>query len=123
MGYTQFGIWLARVMEDRGIASQSELGRRLGVSHATVNRWMSGVTRPDYDQVEDLARVLEVSRQEVYQALGVLPKSDDPRLARVLEVWQEATAEEKDTVADIARRVIRGHSSDSSEPSRREADR
>ena len=46
MALNRFGQWLGRRMEEQGIGSQRELGRRIGTTGATVSRWMSGEALP-----------------------------------------------------------------------------
>lgn len=107
VAYTRFGYWLDRMITERELGSQSEVARRLFTSHATVNRWMSGATLPDYNQVAAIAQVLQVSRAEVLTELGVLPDLDDPEFAAIAEVWAAATEDERQTIADVGRSLIR----------------
>lgn len=41
--------------------SQSELGQRVNVSHATINRYERGINEPSFDMVQKLADALDVS--------------------------------------------------------------
>lgn len=107
VAYTRFGLWLDKTITERGLGSQSELARRLYVSHATVNRWMNGVTLPDYNQVAAIARVLGVSRHEVLTELGILPDLTDPEFAAIVELWAAATEEERQMLATIGRGLLR----------------
>jgi transcriptional regulator with XRE-family HTH domain len=95
------------MITERELGSQSEVARRLYVSHATVNRWMSGATLPDYNQVAAIAQVFQVSRAEVLTELGVLPDLDDPEFAAIAEVWTAATEEERHTISDVGQALIR----------------
>jgi transcriptional regulator with XRE-family HTH domain len=64
-----FSTWLQREMQGRG-DSQESLAREVGVSLATVSRWVRGVSEPSY---KDLWRLR--------QTFGRLP-FDDAREAR-----------------------------------------
>jgi len=107
VAYGRFGLWLDRKMGDRAIPSQSELGRRIGETPSTVNRWMNGVITPNYDQVAALARVLGVSRYEAFTALGWLPDMTGAELEEIRELWDVADASERETIAAIARQILR----------------
>lgn len=107
MPYTRFGIWLDRQLQERAIPSQSELARRIGETPSTVNRWMNGVTEPDYRQVRTLAKALEVPNWEVFAALGYLPDLTDEDLQEVKELWATADSRERETILLLARGVLR----------------
>lgn len=104
----EFGIWLQNKMQAVGIHSQSELARRLGVSQPTVTRWANGQVIPSYETIRALARILEVSRMEVYQAFGLLPNLDELARSEIGEIWEQATPEERALIARIARTILHG---------------
>lgn len=107
MPYTRFGIWLDKQLEERAIPSQSELARRIGETPSTVNRWMNGVTEPDYRQVRALAKVLGVSNWEIFATLGHLPDLSDEDFEAFKELWATADKRERETILLLARGVLR----------------
>lgn len=66
-----FGVWLRRAIAAAG-TNQSALSRRIGVSTASVNRWVNNERIPTAANYELLARELGVTKDEVMAAAGVL---------------------------------------------------
>lgn len=73
-----FGQWLRRAIADAG-TNQSALSRRIGVSTASINRWVNNERIPQASNFEPLARGLGLTKDEVMAAAGVV----DARSARV----------------------------------------
>lgn len=63
-----FGKWLSdqMVREELNIVGLAEL---VGVSHATVYKWMRGIATPRDSNVQRLARSLRVDPVDVYRAI------------------------------------------------------
>lgn len=67
----EFGQWLERYM-----AAQSppilitELARRMGVSHTTISRWISGQSRPKPDHLTTAAPVLGIPTRDLMAQAG-----------------------------------------------------
>ncbi|NOX62894.1 MAG: helix-turn-helix domain-containing protein [Chloroflexi bacterium] len=69
MHHIRFSTLLARHLEARE-RSASWLARRVGVSAATANRWLSGETRPQTpERVIDIARALGITEPEAINEL------------------------------------------------------
>ncbi|NIR76776.1 MAG: helix-turn-helix domain-containing protein [Gammaproteobacteria bacterium] len=72
MAQTQFGTWLERMMEEKGV-SVEELARAAGIDPKTVQNIISGnIKRPPDDRLEGFAEALGVSLETVKRQL---PKS------------------------------------------------
>jgi transcriptional regulator with XRE-family HTH domain len=65
-----FGSLLKELRESRGL-SQSELGRRCGMSHATISRLESGGRMPSRTMVSRLARAMSLSHAEAGRLFAV----------------------------------------------------
>lgn len=81
MGDTDFGTWLENLMRLNRVRSQRELGKMIGRTGATISRWMSGKHRPAHDDIRKLARILNVSVLEIYEALGFIA-TPNPSLSK-----------------------------------------
>lgn len=102
-----FAAWLLPMMRDVGITSQADLARRLGMSEATVSRWLSGSAVPGYDDIAELARVLGVDRRAIYEAAGLVPMHDAEELGELLSVWETLSEEERQMLSDLGRVMVR----------------
>jgi len=102
-----FGVWLEQRLQAAGIPSQAELARRIGEKPSTVSRWASRQYEPGYGDVKKLAAALDVSRLEVYQALGHLPPDLDTLSSEVAELWETANEEERDMIIRMSRAILR----------------
>ncbi len=78
-----FAEWLLSMIEGRGW-SQNELGRRAGLSNATVSRVISGVRGPGPQFCQDVARALQVPEEIVFERAGLLRLSEATRLLHQL---------------------------------------
>jgi transcriptional regulator with XRE-family HTH domain len=56
---TQFGDALTQLLHERGL-TQSELGRRLGVTGSAVNLWANGRANPSRENIERIEDELAV---------------------------------------------------------------
>lgn len=55
---------LQELMEQANI-SQSELARRLNVTHGAVNKWVAGVARPTVDNLIALSVIFDCTMDEL----------------------------------------------------------
>jgi transcriptional regulator with XRE-family HTH domain len=61
--YYDFSGSLSAMMREKGL-SDSELGRRLGLSHATIGKWRSGSARPNgKERVKELGLALSLTEE------------------------------------------------------------
>lgn len=68
------GAWATYAKAARGLMSQSELARRLGVDRVTVYRWETSKQRPESaDIVARFAEVTGVDVEEALAAAGLRP--------------------------------------------------
>lgn len=65
----EFGRRLGRILSEKGL-NQVELAEKVGVSHASVNRWIAGKDFPRYGKLKKLIRILGVTPTEL---LGDFP--------------------------------------------------
>lgn len=66
-----FHVWL-RVELARADMDQKELGKLVGVSAATVNRWVLGRSQPRPEHLLRLAKVFDIPREVMDRALAEL---------------------------------------------------
>jgi transcriptional regulator with XRE-family HTH domain len=94
---------------------QAGLAKRLGRSQATVSRWVSGDTTPDYESCLRLARIIGVPARRVLQAAGLdttLVPDDtpdaqprlDPRLVTFLAEIEAGWLSMDTPIRDVAER-------------------
>ncbi len=89
------GERIARKREAAGL-SQSELGRRLGLSAQAVQKWESGKSTPRNSKLGTIASILSTTVQYLLQGEG----SDEPAPLGLSDIaaWDEATPLEDDEV-------------------------
>ncbi|MFE7106601.1 helix-turn-helix transcriptional regulator [Streptomyces sp. NPDC057575] len=98
----------------RADLSQSAIARRIGVSPATVNSWVSrrrGTGRgPNKETLAKLATVLGLPEREVFAAAGRrLPGPTNPDMEkRILDLFRGLTAEQQ-KVTEIQMRALYDH--------------
>lgn len=73
MDLQAFGNLLARARIAAGIAQQSELAAKLGVSQQTISRWEQGLSRPRPKQMAALAAAVQCEVAELLSAAGYTP--------------------------------------------------
>ena len=66
MQMDQIGAGLAQRRKQLGL-SQEELAKKIGVTRQAVSKWESGAALPSVDNIVELARVLEISVDELLQ--------------------------------------------------------
>jgi len=77
MQYDRIGAGIAQRRKQMGL-SQEELAKQLGVTRQAVSKWESGAALPSVDNIVELARVLEISVDELLQ---LEKKSSQPGLS------------------------------------------
>lgn len=78
--------WLSEELERRKW-SKRELARQAGVSHAFVNRVLSGDLAPSVNFCRKIALVLGTPPETVLRLAGILPASeDDPALTELQDL-------------------------------------
>ena len=71
---------LYRLRKERGL-SQEELAHSLGVSRQAVQKWESGASRPDLDNLTALAQCLQVSLDYLILGKEETPPQEEPPAA------------------------------------------
>jgi len=71
-----FGHWLERHIT-RMNTNVVGLAGKVGVSHATISKWIAGSMMPSVGNIRRLANVLSVPVEEVYIALGIIKPRED----------------------------------------------
>ena len=83
--------------------TQEKLAEYLGVSFQAVSKWETGVASPDLSMVVPLARLLEVSTDEL---LGLIDTVEDPRERELRtaynETWKTGDIEKRYDVSKLA---------------------
>jgi len=69
----QLGQVINRGMQRRGIPNYARLAERVGVSGATVSRWVNGKGIPERDAMVRLSEILGEPLPVLEEAAGVLP--------------------------------------------------
>lgn len=72
--YEAFGEKLLSLRASRGLSSQDELARLLGVKQQTVSRWEAGLSRPRADEIPKLAALMKVAAISLSHAAGYAPE-------------------------------------------------
>jgi transcriptional regulator with XRE-family HTH domain len=92
----------AKYAGGRGI-SQEALAEKLGVAANTISRWETGAYQPDLEDLEKLARALDVSILEFFPKEA--PSTDDrvAALLRVAKGLHDADLEELRRYAEFRR--------------------
>jgi transcriptional regulator with XRE-family HTH domain len=93
-----FVTWVQKEMETRGLSMRA-IGRRTGVSHATISTVLSGKQPPSPELCNGLARVFEVLPDWVFRRAGLLPPlpgtEDDLALREINEIAKNLSLEER----------------------------
>ncbi|MFE5628432.1 helix-turn-helix domain-containing protein [Streptomyces sp. NPDC056543] len=94
-----FAQLLARLKDEYGGLSDTEVGRRVGVSHATVNTWVHRKRIPSAKNLEAIAAAFpKFSRDELFAATErkVPGKLSPDRAERIMRLIEGLTAEQQD---------------------------
>ena len=65
----EFGNYLYKLRHDSGL-KQRYVGRQLGVSDKAISKWENGKSKPDIEQIEKLAILYHVTRDEILDHLN-----------------------------------------------------
>lgn len=80
----EFSANLKRYREMRNW-NQAELGERVGVAQATIQRWETGKREPKHADLEKLAEALEVSVSALFREPWEAPLPTREELARIID--------------------------------------
>lgn len=83
MNKYNFGNYLCELREKKGY-SQSELGRKLGVTNKAVSKWENGQAYPSVELLLPLANELGVSIEEIFNVINN-SKKEKTKLRRILD--------------------------------------
>ena len=72
----QFVNWLNKQLSDSGW-TMSEMGRRAGLSHATISNVLSGKTNPGFEFCIGIAKALGMPPEVVMRKAGLMPPRPD----------------------------------------------
>jgi transcriptional regulator with XRE-family HTH domain len=104
--------WLQELVEQLG-TTQAGLAKKVGRSHTSVYRWVSGEIVPDPDSCRRLARVAGVSEDYVLKLAGHRTGTEgpiSPRLAYVVERVQAMPPPMQEVVTDAIVEVVEAFS-------------
>lgn len=68
----KLSTWLAKELNKRSWSAR-ELGRRIGLSHTTINRYVEGTSIPSTQTCQKLATVLNADGIEIMRLAGHIP--------------------------------------------------
>lgn len=94
MDISNFGRWLKNKMDEKGW-SQSETGRRSGISQAQIGRLLMGTRQPGIKACKSLANALDCSVYDVYRAAGLFNLADEQYEPTRFRDWLLAQIGEK----------------------------
>ena len=80
--------------------SQKELGRKIGKSHSTINRYESSTLEPPFHVIVDIARVLDVSVSEFTQGDNMKVEKTNWNLAKKDEEEKSDILQSLNDIAD-----------------------
>lgn len=89
-----FGMVLRKARKNRGV-TQIQLAEKLGVTQATVARYEKGIMTPEVRRITQIAKVLGVSVQELFEEKAVRPlppaarAHGNSRKARMQELFEK----------------------------------
>lgn len=91
----KFSTWLLEVLADEGW-SGAEFARRLKVTPGAVNKWTNGKAKPSRTHIPAIARVLDMSEQDVWDAVreATYFRGGDSEIMRILNLPPDMTPEE-----------------------------
>lgn len=104
--------WLKELVK-RLDTTQAGLAKKVGRSHTSIYRWVSGEIVPDPESCRRLARVAGVSEDYVLKLAGHLTISEEPvspRLAYVTECVQTMPPAMQEVVTDAIVEVVEAFS-------------
>jgi transcriptional regulator with XRE-family HTH domain len=99
--WTHIGNKIAEARQEQGWSTE-ELARRCKTSGATMSRWQSGKQRISFDDLEQLASLLEKPVQYFLPGWYVDPETLPPQIARLTDCLNQIPA------GEMRKRVIDG---------------
>lgn len=99
-----FPDWIVQEMNAREW-SQSDLARQSGLTRQAISHLIAGRTKtPDKQTIEKLSRAFDVTVEDVYRYVGILPASqnDDPWVVEMSHKLSQLSPD----LRDIAESVI-----------------
>ena len=94
-----FGQWLEKKLMEAGF-SQSELARRAEMSRGAINGVIKGVRHPGNGMLLAISKALNISREEVFQAAGYIPKRSNVDLEKLNHKLSLLPEEERQDIFD-----------------------
>jgi transcriptional regulator with XRE-family HTH domain len=91
----EFPTWLQDRLTEKGW-SGAELARRLKITPGAVNKWVNGKAKPTRTHIPRLARALDMSEQDVWDAVreATYFRGGDSAIMRALNLPPDMTPEE-----------------------------
>jgi transcriptional regulator with XRE-family HTH domain len=91
----EFSTWLLGRLAKKGW-SGAEFARRLKVTPGAVNKWVNGKAKPTRNHIPSIARALEISEQDVWDAVreATYFRGGDSAIMRALNLPPDMTPEE-----------------------------
>lgn len=102
------GRVLAAARKAAGITSQAELGKRVGATQQTVQRWESGEPMTMANLVNLVQELPELDPLEVIYALWPAIMERDPIPASLRDLLRRATPAQRKRIEQAARREVDG---------------
>jgi len=85
--------------------SQSDLGKMLGVSHATISSWEINRTEPNIGQIERMAKIFGCKKSELMGTYREIP-NHIPGTAELVDLFSKATEEQRKAVLQLLRSFV-----------------
>lgn len=89
-------------LNDLGM-SQSEAATQLGVTQATVNRWINGTSTPEIGRAQALARFCEITERQAETAINLQKKQTERPTVEILRSLAADVRSLADRVAALER--------------------
>lgn len=101
-------VWITEELKQRGWSFR-ELGRRAGVSHATISNIVSGQSKPGLEFCVSIARAFNVPAETVLRRAGLLQARPEPTpgLRELNFLYDQLEPQEQENVLKIIRGYVR----------------
>lgn len=91
MNQIEIGNFIAKRRKEKNL-TQAGLAEKIGVSNKTISKWETGKCMPDYNVIQNLCEVLEISISELMDAEEKEPDSirtyDDEQIIELIKRTQ-----------------------------------